>query len=572
MHFTVEEIFRSLIKVQNFTHRSRLKTKLMSVSDFEDAAEPTNVGEKGPFGNPDGGRNPISKSYLVDMTEVAPHLAIGRTDLSTHMIVGRKGAGKTLHHRSLSDLAAKKEDIISIKDVGSLKDSTLRHIAQRFDPEIAQSIWATIWRRSIYSFLGSLLYAKHKQFTFHAASTLRPVVDEHTIRARFGAIFTIPSILLTPVQYVETLVSKYSRAQDFESFIFNTLWNEFENIVDISLASAAPIYVFIDSLDGQPELFPRLWHDCQLGLFLTVFEMLSKSHAGGRIHVVTTIRESVYRSILRTQHATNFFSDSHLRRLNWGLKEARHFLERKIQKLPSQEFGNRKLHVKERTLEAWLGFDEVSNLKRRINEPVLQYIMRHTRCLPRDVVIVGNLIAEQKERCESLGTPFTDGYLRRCVEISSHLFAQETLDVCITELLLTRPSLEEYKRVLGLHDDDIIVMKPAIYHAIERFIQLLGTEVVSKQTMVDALKQIYGDGDRFFVHDTVPYYRLDHVLWRNGMIAYQADRGQGKKRWIFNWYSDATDDLLSQNAERYGLHPALIDKFGLINAGSDIVF
>jgi hypothetical protein len=507
------------------------------------------------------------------MGEVAAHLAVSKTDFTTHMIVGRRGSGKTLHLRSLQISAINKPDFISIADPGVLLEHTLKAVTLRLGSASPQSVWALLWRRAIFSFLGSLFYAPQKQFQIALISTLSPAIDEKVVRSRFSSIFNCPAIAITPVQYVDTIASRFSRSQDLYNYLTNPLWNEFEGLIAASMHNVAPIFVFIDALDSRAEQFPQLWNDCQQGLFVTIFDILNHSHFGGRLHIMTTIRDAVYRAILRGEGGMNVHGDSHLRILNWGWHETKYFLEKKIEQLSTRVFHNVKRARSEKTLENWLGFDIVANYKRDLIESTEQYIFRHTRALPRDIVMLGNAISREKDQCKSVGRDFTDGHLRKCVENTSRHFGSETIEICTTELLLTRPSISEYSRVLRLANEDIEAMRLSISDMIGEFVTSIGTEIFSKKQLREALQKIYGGDRTTFDHGALQFYRIENVLWRNGMIAYEDYRGSGRKaKWIFEWYTEAEGDLLPSDTERYGFHPCLIDLFGLKNAGADIVY
>jgi hypothetical protein len=108
---------------------------------------------------------------------------------------------------------------------------------------------------------------------------------------------------------------------------------------------------------------------------------------------------------------------------------------------------------------------------------------------------------------------------------------------------------------------------------IGEFVTSIGTEIFSKKQLREALQKIYGGDRTTFDHGALQFYRIENVLWRNGMIAYEDYRGSGRKaKWIFEWYTEAEGDLLPSDTERYGFHPCLIDLFGLKNAGADIVY
>lgn len=527
--------------------------------------------KEGAFGNPDATRADLGKAY-VDMQSVAPTLAINSNNFISRMFVGRKGSGKTFHLRDLQISASQKADCISFDDTRPMPDWVFRNITSAISTDKAELSWQLVWRRAVFSFLASIVYCKMRRVTRSYSSAIRQPMCSDDFFRHFGSIFDPPLTEITPVQYVQIFANKYNEKQgEFRNFLEHKLWVELENVMADIISDAPPIFIFIDALDNDIELIPRLWYDSQLGLYLLIFELLGSHDFGNRLHIMTTVRDVVYRNILRSTHASRLVGDRHMRMLNWGFNDVKYFFLQKIRRIPTM--ANTRRGDAADPLRVWLGIDEVYNPKRRIKEAPLDYILRHTRAVPRDIVIIGNRIIQEKEKCEGLKIDFKGGHLRKCIEDAARLFGNESVNLCASEMLLHEGTSSQYKSILKVNDADIRTIRFGIFQFIKRFVEKIGRERFSREQLDQALSAVYPERLGFFDEaDVLNFDRVDNVLWRNGLIACLDDRGTSRPHWTYVWYSGTHQNVLPERTKEYGFHPSLIDLWKIENSGGDVVY
>src|SRR5262249_27622857 len=120
----------------------------------------------------------------------------------------------------------------------------------------------------------------------------------------------------------------------------------------------------------------------------------------------------------------------------------------------------------------WLGRDAIWNRKREILEGCYDYLLRHSRLLPRDIVTLGNAICRLVADCKNNATNEIDeAELRAIVHQSAAAFGEEQLRICASHLAaLCLPSgaardgyaefyvaAEEYRR--GMSDKFLEVLR-----------------------------------------------------------------------------------------------------------------
>ena len=154
-----------------------------------------------------------------------------------------------------------------------------------------------------------------------------------------------------------------------------------------------PMCFYIDAVDEEFAHAPMHWHRCQKGLFYQTMRLLRDSKLGERLHIFICIRDIVYSSVLRSEHGTRYVKEPHIRILNWSKGAISYFLHEKLKRLDNKFFVGYIRDVKDVT--SWLGIRELHNDVRDIDEPIEQYLLRHTRLLPRDIIILGNSLCAE---------------------------------------------------------------------------------------------------------------------------------------------------------------------------------
>jgi hypothetical protein len=250
-------------------------------------------------------------------------------------------------------------------------------------------------------------------------------------------------------------------------------------------------------------------------------------------------------SIYKSEHAPRYHDEPHIRVLNWDVKALEYLLREKICKLPSEFRLSDELEVS--PIERWLGCATIINEKRGIEEGLEDYLLRHTRLIPRDVVSLGNTLCRevQNHKATDFG-PLPGSTIRSAVSRSGKRFGDSQLGQCANQIaadLMPRHAAlqgyadtyvgsQEYSR--GIKDD------------LKSLIAMLKTDVFtfSKLEMLDSEANSLFDEP---VH-------LAAVLWQNGLLGYSDDIGES-----FYSLTDMDQFEVPLDHERYVLHPCLLD-------------
>ena len=169
------------------------------------------------------------------------------------------------------------------------------------------------------------------------------------------------------------------------------LWDDFEDLLGEAMRACPPVFFYLDGVDEEFSSAPLYWLQCQKGLFYEVMALLRDTRLGGKLHIVVSIRDIVFSSILRSEHAPRYIGEPHIRLLNWTDESLYFFLERKLEALGDEYFASGPPDV--RSCETWLGCRSLDGEPDREN--VADYLLRHTRLIPRDVVSLGNALCAE---------------------------------------------------------------------------------------------------------------------------------------------------------------------------------
>ena len=554
------------------------KSDYLSPEDWQD----------GPFGNPDAMRINIDDFINIDGVVIRPHK--NKRAMSDRIIIGRKGSGKTLYIRMLQD-AARDRDFFVHGEVHQLSTNTVMDIhraGQLYtntrltrDKDISLvldarqtlvSFWRLVWDRAFLISLSTLFYSE----TVLKAEHVNPSVLEAIRRVRDGRRISQESFHSRFYELVPDSMTYYSPANALRHigdrlagpkgfrYLEDVKWEEIRNIIVECTRLSPPIGIYIDSIDDEYEAAPEPWLLCQSGLFRSVFELMYPAdHMANRIHIVVALRDIVYSALLKSEHGLRFVHDEHIRVLDWSNVHIRMFLFEKLKRLRKK--GT--LKFPEDTADpvsAWLGFSQIQNAVRNTEEDITDYLIRHCRMLPRDVVVLGNVIAaEMKKRVGIAGKHFGQNSLRKAVAEVSRMFGRESITICINELMssfdyfyeLTRDHINSETVTLG-------ELRRVFDGRVKSFFDRIRCETFDFSDLKSSLIDSGLARNQDFYPHAESYYRFDNILWRHGLLAYQEREGV-KLRWKYNWRVKADGDQVPSFGNRLGIHPCLIDRFNL---------
>jgi hypothetical protein len=515
-----------------------------------------NTTEVAPFGNPDGSRAELEDvlSKFVDFQGAGAWggLATRKNDLTARVIVGRKGSGKTVYLRRLQAGAADEESLYADSIQQSLPTTNeIVKFCQWFPKEILTEQWMLLWNRAfIRSLVSHLLHAK--ELLDHVSDD-----DNDKFKRYYNSILREVDEVVSIYSQVSEIININSSARQIDNYLRNPLWTELEALVGRVVKNCPPVCFYIDAVDEEFGHAPMYWLRCQKGLFYQTMRFLRDSKLGGRVHIVICVRDLVISSVYQSEHMTRYLGEPHIKILKWNKDSILFFLERKVEMLDKSYF-TKPSSVK--TIKNWLGFDEILNTHYNVQEPIEQYIMRHTRLLPRDIVIIGNKLCEKYHENLAMNKgALTQQDIRDVVSHAAAYFGNEQLRICGSQIAsnsmpphAAQQSFSEFytgnREYARSKEDDL-----------KKIIKSIGKDRFTKRDLAEAEKlstDILGNGSDPF-----------SVLWQNGMLGYLDDENEGEK-YIFYSEDMMLEFKLPRHKRKYVFHPCMVDSVGLKGNGN----
>lgn len=555
-----------------------------------------------PFGTPEGARADIegfSASKFVSFGEnVARYgaLAIPPEDLSARVFVGRKGAGKTVYLRRARAYASNQDDLYADVIQQELPSTTqVFNINRKFAPAVLTQIWMSIWRvailRSLYSFLAFEPSLK----------TPNTFAFRDDIVADYGSWLPKQRDPMPVYSQVKAIIRQHrkSNSETLHDYLTHEDWDAVERRLTTQLSSCPPVCFYLDAVDEEFRHAPMHWLMCQKGLFYQVMRFL-RGELGGRLHIVISIRDLVYSSVMQTEHMSRHLDRSHIRLLEWNIDAISYLLQEKVSQLnPDLFLGDENARS---PLGRWLGMEEIENTKRGIKERIEPYLLRHTRLIPRDMVILLNSLHLEASAAKQENRPLKDKDVRRVVSESARLFGIEQIAIAGNQLAISElpseaveedfvdlytgeqpkgadkeadavpgiefvPSERRYAyHGLDVYEGDNPILKASAAYQrgiVEELVTLLEEIGVDRFSNKQFCEIVESAEKRF------PEARALSVLWQCNLLGYtdgSVDNGDP----VF-YSATHTDPLeIPDNKQGYVLHPCLIDVLEVESRGAPV--
>jgi hypothetical protein len=502
----------------------------------------------GPFGNPDGSRADIEDliSEFVDFGGDPAYgsLATRANDSMVRVIVGKLGAGKTVYLRRLQDFQAHQDSVYADVPQQSLpKTEVIVKACQWFSDSVLVEKWMQIWERAIMRSLVSHLLRRpelRQQLRDEQAHEIE------TTYARLLEDFRRPRSIYS---HVRDIINQRQTAHQLSRYLDDPLWDDLEDLLGEVIGQCKPIYFYLDAVDEEFSHAPMYWLKCQEGLFHQVMRLLRDHRLGGRLHVVVCIRDIVMSSVYRSEHAPRYYNEPHIRVLTWDQSSLLYLFQQKLRRLPPTLLMRRPA-TGAPTIRDWLGVN--GNWPGPDGDGTIEeYLLSHTRLIPRDIISLGNDLNEEVLRQKQAGREevppmalqavvqrcakrFGDSQLAQCAnQISSDLMPQNAALHNYSELFT---STQAY--MSGVQED------------VRSFVRMIGVDLFPRADL-EALQEV---ADLHFEKTT----DLASVLWQNGLLGYVDEAGQRR----FYSMGDAEQFHFPPDVETYVLHPCLVHAVG----------
>ncbi len=502
----------------------------------------------GPFGNPDGSRADIEDviSEFVDFggNPAYGHLATRANDSMVRVIVGKLGAGKTVYLRRLQDFQAHQDSVYADVPQQSLpKTEVVVKACQWFSDRVLVEKWMQIWERAIMRSLASHLLRRpelRQQLRDEQAGELERSY------ARLLDDFRRPRTIYSQVR---DIINQRQTAHQLSTYLDDPLWDDLEDLLGEVVGQCKPIYFYLDAVDEEFSHAPMYWLKCQEGLFYQVMRLLRDHRLGGRLHVVVCIRDIVMSSVYRSEHAPRYYNEPHIRVLNWDRGSLLYLLGQKLQRLPPSLLMRRATSGPP-TIRDWLGVNGHWQGPDG-DETIEDYLLSHTRLIPRDIISLGNELSEEVLRQkqaghEGLPPAALQGVVQRCAKRFGDSQLAQCANQISSDLMPQNAALHDYSELFTSTQAYI----SGVQEDVRSFVQMIGVDRFSRGDL-EALQEV---ADLHFEKAT----NLASVLWQNGLLGYVDEAGRRR----FYSMGDVEQFHFPPDVGTYVLHPCLVHAVG----------
>jgi hypothetical protein len=502
----------------------------------------------GPFGNPDGSRADIEDviSEFVDFggNPAYGHLATRANDSMVRVIVGKLGAGKTVYLRRLQDFQSHQDSVYADVPQQSLpKTEVVVKACQWFSDSVLVEKWMQIWERAIMRSLASHLLRRPE-----LRQQLRDEQAEEIEQsyARLLEDFRRPRSIYSQVR---DIINERQTGHQLSTYLDDPLWDDLEDLLGEVVGQCRPIYFYLDAVDEEFSHAPMYWLKCQEGLFYQVMRLLRDHRLGGRLHVVVCIRDIVMSSVYRSEHAPRYYNEPHIRVLTWDRGSLLYLLGQKLQRLPPSLLMRRATSGPP-TIGDWLGVNGHWPGPDG-DETIEDYLLGHTRLIPRDIISLGNELSEEVLRQKQAGReglPPTAlaGVVQRCAKRFGDSQLAQCANQISSDLMPENAALHNYSELFTSTQAYI----SGVQEDVRSFVRLIGVDRFSRADLV-ALQEV---ADLHFEKAT----NLASVLWQNGLLGYVDEAGRRR----FYSMGDVEQFHFPPDVDTYVLHPCLAHAVG----------
>ena len=508
-----------------------------------------------PFGNPDGSRSDI-QSILDDFVTFAIEdfgvgLGTRETDATARVIVGPKGSGKTMYLRRLRAAAAKNPGVFAA-DIQQ-EVPTTAHIVKfssLFPVAEVTEKWSVLWGRAIERSLVSFLLC-HRQVRDHLSAEQRADLQYFATPAG-GSLFPEFVAPLSAYSQLMSIVGAHTAKSWFDEYLSRDEWAALEARLGDALAGIPPLSFYVDAVDEEYAHAPMYWMQCQKGLFYRAMRLLRDPQFGGRLHLVVCVRDNVLSSVLQGEHQTRYADEPHIRRLSWNRRSISYFMDQKIDRLESEFLTKPDAS---NAMERWLGIAEVDNVARGVREDLRSYILRHTRLLPRDIVVMGNKLSREVRFRAQEGGVLDGGRIREIVAGCALMFGNEQIALCANHVSSDVMPRKAANRGYSDVYTDISEYRNWIVDRVRVILQGIGADRFSMEEMeiaAELAREALGTNCDLF-----------NILWQNGLVGYRDEPAPSTFRDVFFSMSSLDRFSMPIRPGEYVFHSCLIDAVGL---------
>jgi len=221
----------------------------------------------------------------------------------------------------------------------------------------------------------------------------------------------------------------------------------------------------------------------------------------------------------------------------------------------------------------WLGVREIQNAERCVPELVEDYVLRHTRLLPRDLVELGNALSREVAAAKVGGAKaLAPDRIRRVVDCSAAGFADMQLRVCanqiVADMMPANAVAQGYSDVY-LGDTEYA---RGVVEILRQTLAAVHTDRFDGLALNRAREEASTRLDDHVRPDSGldPGLHVLDVLWQHGLLGYEGT-GNECRDVCFSATFDVNDFHLPLDRRAYVLHPCVAHTVPVQSVGAPVL-
>jgi hypothetical protein len=438
-----------------------------------------------PLGNPFHASNaPVTDLEIAD---------------GTFCVAGRRGSGKSYCLSAIRSAHVKRGDLCAEIESQPVAGELVQRVWTGHADQEVKETWRKLWNCALLRSLASYMLF---------SSDFRVVNRDLDLNACAHLLSTYRRPL-GPYEQLSDIIATHT-SETLLQFCDHKDWVKLEEVARHALGNKK-VHFYVDSFE---EVFfddPLHWQACQMELLDLADKKLSKPDEAFLLSIAVpdaTFFSWTGENIVKKSQRCHY--------IGWEKAHLQTVIDKKLVGMHKRFW--RGAARAPRNFEEWLNVDHIHNLKRDCNEGTTDYIFRHSRMLPRDIVVLGNEIYSRlRDQTGSRGSDEAEA-IREAVSTCASKFCREQLYLCATSAVstLTKNAQKEYRYSDPFATNRAYVGK--VMDDLSRLINEIGQD--RWEAGASSLTQARNANPL----RSSPLDPID-LLWRHGLIGYGKDAG-----------------------------------------------
>lgn len=282
------------------------------------------------MGRPDG-----STEALRNHLELGYDVKVDFSSLAHRVIVGRKGSGKSLSIRKFFQESQRDPSrfAVEISNKAPNLESMVR-FSTTMQHRVRTNSWQAVWDYALLVSAITYIMYDDEYVRMHSGNHKKENLE--SIEYTYGNCLLGLRSATQAYEVVNVLTNYFEDFEEFSKFLYSPIVTNFRSTCARILRNSPTICIYLDSLDDEMRRAPSVLTDITRALFYTVIKLARDVDARPNLHVMITLRDVVFRTIMSSDHADRFLDTSYVLFLFWTPRASKQFVFSKIEQTQSR--------------------------------------------------------------------------------------------------------------------------------------------------------------------------------------------------------------------------------------------